>query len=164
MSAAANGSNNAFLQGTFYNTGTPGTTPPDTNQPSSAVGDVLASVFLQAATDDVVFSLMRLETATGGGPATQVARVTIPGATVGTSVHTLLIRWDPATHVFTFGVDGHRQVIDPTVVGPNVTVAAPYVKPPNWPVKRIFSTVGLPAAAGQSGSTNVRVNNVFTAP
>lgn len=163
-SAPPAATSNAFLQGTFYNTGTPGTTPPNINQPNSAVGDVLASVFLQAATNDVVFSLMRLETANGAGPTTQIARVTIPAATVGTSVHTLRIRWDPAAHTFTFGVDGQTRVIDPTVIGPDVTVAAPVVKAANWQVKRIFTSVGLPPIAGVSGTMNARVNNVFTAP
>jgi carboxypeptidase family protein len=165
-SAPAGGTSNAFLQGTFYNTGfTPAAaTPPNVNQPNSAVGDVLASVFLQAATNDVVFSLLRLETATGNGSITQIARVVVPGATVGTSVHTLRIRWDPGTHTFTFGVDGITRVIDPTVVGPDVTVAAPVVKPANWQVKRVFTSVGLPASAGATGSASARVNNVFTAP
>jgi hypothetical protein len=163
VGAALGATNNAFLQGTFYNTGTQGTTAPDINQPYSAVGDVLASVFLEAATNDIVFSLQRLETANGAGPTTQLARFIVPAATVDTSVHTLLIRWDPAAHTFTFGVDGLTHAIDPTVTGPDITVAAPVSGAANWPVKRIFASVAVPPT-GASGNTSVRVNNVFTAP
>ncbi|HEY6908943.1 MAG TPA: carboxypeptidase regulatory-like domain-containing protein [Myxococcales bacterium] len=161
-SSVPSGFSNASVQGTFYNTGIPGTTAPDINQPNSAVGDVLASIFLQAATNDVVFSLLRLETANGAGVTTQIARVTVPAATVGASTHTLRIRWDPTAHTFTFAFDGQTRVIDPTVVGPDVTIAAPVAKAANWRVKRVFATVGVPAAG--SGSTAARVNNVFTAP
>ena len=79
------------------------------------------------------------------------------GATVGTGVHTVLVRWDPAAKRFTFGLDGARATVDPGA-------AAPVAGPANAPLRRLFTSLYLPAAAGASGSIEARVSNVFTAP
>lgn len=154
-------SNNAFIQGTFYNTGTAGTTAPDINQPNSAVGDILASIFLQATTDTVNFSVLRMETAIAG-LGTQIAYGAIPGVSVGTGVHTVRIAWNAGAHTFTFTADGQAVTINPTVAGGAVTVAAPVVSAAHWPMKRVFGSLGLPVSA--TGSTSVRANNVYVGP
>ncbi len=149
--AGASISTNAFVQGRFYNDGTAGAAP------NSAVGDVLAGVFLQAATNSVMYLVGRCLTPTCTGALGAVATGTFPGATVDTGTHTVLVKWDPAARRFTFALDGNAITVDPTA-------SAPFARPANAPLRRIFASVGVPATAGATGSIDARVNNVFTAP
>jgi hypothetical protein len=85
------------------------------------------------------------------------------------NTHTLTMKWDPATHVFTFQVDGATPVVvDPTTVNAFMNVAAPYVKPANSPGMNLSGFVFVPPfgapAVGATASMDFKVNNVFTAP
>lgn len=139
-----------MMRGRFFNDGS-GTTP------GSAVGDVLASVMLRAMVNDAYYRVVRCTQATCG-TAALVAEGVVPGATVGSGVHTLLLKWDPAAHEFTLGVDDARVVVDPTTAG--VTVGGPALAP----LKDILTVVSVPGVAGETASLDVRVNNMFVAP
>ena len=141
---------NAMIQGRYFNDGTPG------GAPNSALGDVQAGVFLSAVTDAATYSITRCTNPTCG-TVSVVGSGTFSGVSVGTGLHTVLVRWDPAAHAFTFGVDGALLVVDPSSL-------LPVAGPPNSPMKRIFSGVGVPATPGTVAGTDVRVNNVFVAP
>jgi hypothetical protein len=154
---------NAFLQGRFYNTGAAGTTPPNVNEANSAVGDVMGQVWLQAVTNDARWALLRCETASCG-TLTSLGSGVISGVSVGTGVHAMRLAWNPGTHVLTFTVDGQPVTVDPTVVtSGGVSVAAPYVKPANSPMRRVLTTLTTPMGAGNTGSLDVKLNNVFVA-
>jgi hypothetical protein len=155
-------SNVAGLTGRFYNDGTPGTTAPNVNVANSAVGDVVAWVYLNWTAKTAGFTILRCTNATCG-TNTVLGIGTIPGVTVGLGItHTMRLSWDPVAHRFTFGADGQTVVVDPTVTGTFVTQAAPYVKPANSPNLTIFNTVV--GTVGASAANVVKVNNVFTAP
>jgi len=140
---------NAMVQGRYFNDGTSG------GSPNSALGDILAGVLLSPVTDTATYSIMRCTNPQCGGVSV-IGSGTFSGVSVGTGLHTVLVKWDPTAHTFTFGVDGSLLVVDPS---PLVPVAGP----PNSPMKRIFSAVGVPATQGTVASTDVRVNNVFVA-
>jgi len=150
FSAGSGGGANARVEGRFYNDGTAGAAP------HSAVGDVLASVFLYPGSGDVHYGVSRCLTANCGTVA-PVESGPITGATPGAGVHAVRVRWDPAAKRFTFACDGFTATVDPTG-------AAPVAGPANAPHRRIFTGVGTPATAGAAGLIDVRVNNLFTAP
>jgi hypothetical protein len=80
------------------------------------------------------------------------------GVAGGTSLHTVLVRWDPAVQCFTFAVDGNVIEVDPTALAPVVTA-------PKEQMKRIrASTFTWSSPAGTRASIDVKVNNVFVAP
>jgi len=140
---------NAMVQGRYFNDGTPG------GAPNSALGDILASVFLSAVTDAATYSIMRC-TNPQCGAVSVIGNGTFSGVSVGTGLHTVLVKWDHTAHTFTFGVDGSLLAVDPSAL-------VPVAGPANSPMKRIFSAVGVPATAGTVASTDVRINNVFVA-
>jgi hypothetical protein len=175
VSACSNslsGTNRAGIAGSFYNDGTPGTTPPDINQPNSRVGDVSASLFL-----DCFFGLPRFQitrfTSTAGAQSilSNSVNQTVPmgPAPFLANPHTLTMKWDPATYFFTFQVDDATPVVvDPTTVNAYMNAAAPYVRPANSPGMNLSGFVFVPPfgapAVGATASMDFRVNNVFTAP
>lgn len=150
-SAAASVSANAGVRGRFYNDGTAG------GGAGSAVGDIFAAVFLRAATNEVVYMVARCVTPTCSGGLPTIAYGTFAGVTVGTGVHTLLVKWDPTAKRFTLGIDGTTVEVDPTGT-------APVMGPANAPMRDVITAIGVPATAGSGGSIDVRVNNVFVGP
>ncbi len=176
VSACSNslsGTNRVSLEGTFYNDGTPGTTPPNTNQPNSLVGDIQAYLFLDCVADVARFQVLRWNNTTQPLSSTLLssfANSIVPKgpATVTGNTHTLTMKSDPVTHFLTFQVDGGTPVVvDPTTVNTHMTTAAPYAKPANSPGRTLGAFLSVPpsaSAAGATASMEFRVNNVFTAP
>jgi len=140
---------NAMIQGRYFNDGTLG------GVPNSAVGDIVAGVYLVPATGTAHYTIVRC-TNPQCGAVSAVDSGTFAGVSVGTGPHTVLVKWDPTAHTFTFGVDGSHLVVDPS---PLVPVAGL----PNSPMKRIISSVGVPASSYLVVGMDVRVNNVFVA-
>ncbi len=175
VSACSNslsGTNRVGLAGSFYNNGTPGTTPPDTNQPNSRVGDVSVSLYLDCFFGLPRFQISRFDTAAGAQTIlSNSVNQTVPmgpAPFIG-NTHTLTMKWDPATHFLTFQVDGATPVVvDPTTVNAFMNVAAPYAKPANSPGMNLSGFLFVPPAGapavGATASVDFRVNNVFTAP
>jgi hypothetical protein len=175
VSACSNslsGTNRVGLAGSFYNDGTPGTTPPDTNQPNSRVGDVSVSLYLDCFFGLPRFQISRFDTTAGAQTIlSNSVNQTLPmgpAPFIG-NTHTLTMKWDPATHFFTFQVDGATPVVvDPTTVNAFMNVAASYVKPANSPGMNLSGFLFVPPAGapavGATASMDFSVNNVFTAP
>lgn len=169
-SNSVGGSNRVHLEGTFYNDGSPGTTPPNINQPNSRVGDVRAQLMLDCVTRQVSYQIFRLNGTLPPTLLTSFGNSTIStgvGAVTG-STHTMTLSWDPATHFFTFQLDGSAPVVvDPTTTNDRTTVAAPYVMPANSPFRQLLWGTTIPPVPGSAGATaamEFRVNNVFTGP
>lgn len=137
------------LQGTFYNDGSAGSAP------ASPLGDVFGSVFLYPATNSAIYVVGRCANATCSGALAPFLSGTFSGVTVGAARHTVLVRWDPASRRFTFGLDGQTVEVDATTV-------APVAGPANAPLKRVFGSTSVPVAGGRARSL-VTVNNVFVA-
>jgi len=162
-------SNRVQLQGNFYNDGSPGTTPPNTNQPNSPVGDIRAFLMLDCVNNLAIFEIIRFNTTVAGALLSSTTNNTVPkGGPVTGGTHRLSMSWNPVTHAFTFQVDGGTPVVvDPTTANTRMNVAAPYVKAANSPQKQLAWGVFIPpdaAATGTAASIDLRVNNVFTAP
>ena len=153
--AARTGGASAFtntgVRGRFYNDGTAGGTP------GSALGDIFAAVFLNGASDTISYTVARCQNPVCSGGLGPIGGGTFTGTTVGNGVHSVLVKWDPVAQRFTFGLDGTTVDVDPTGT-------APVVGPANAPLRDVFTAAGPPAAAGATGSIDVRVNNVFTSP
>jgi len=175
VSACSNslsGTNRAGIGGSFYNDGTPGTTPPDTNQPNSRVGDISVSLYLDCFFGLPRFQISRFDTTAGAQTIlSNSVNQTVPmgPAPFLGNTHTLTMKWDPATHFFTFQVDGATPVVvDPTTVNAFMNVAAPYAKPANSPGMNLSGFLFVPPAGapavGATASMDFTVNNVFTAP
>jgi len=170
-SGSSNATKRVELVGHFYNDGTPGTTPPNSNQPNSLVGDVRASLNLDcfAFPGLAYFVILRYNSTTPQSFTLLSNTNNIvpmgPAPIIG-NTHTLRMKWDPATHLLTFQVNGEAPVVvDPTTVNAHINVAAPYVKPANSPLKQLGAFLFIPAsAAGATASMDFKVNNVFTAP
>jgi hypothetical protein len=166
---SGNGTDSVSLEGRFYNDGTPGTTPPDNNQQHSAVGDIQAYLILDCVAQVARFQVLRWES-TGTTILSNFANSTVPvgSAPIIGNTHTLRMAWDPVNHLLTFQVDDATPVqVDPTTFSIYMTTPAPYLKPPNSPVKAIGSynrVFASPSAVGKIASINFKVNNVFTAP
>ena len=164
--------NRAGIGGSFYNDGTLGTTPPNTNQPNSSVGDVSVSLYLDCFFGLPRFQISRFDPTPGAQTIlSNSVNQTVPmgpAPFIG-GTHTLTMKWDPATHFFTFQVDGATPVVvDPTTVNAFMNVAAPYVKPANSPGMNLSGFLFVPPfgvpAVGATASMDFKVNNVFTAP
>ena len=176
VSACSNslaGTNRVSLEGAFYNDGTPGTTPPNINQPHSLVGDVQTYLFLDCVADVARFQILRWNNTTQPLSSTLLsdfANSIVPKgpATVTGNTHTLTMKWDPATHFFTFQVDGGTPVVvDPTTVNTHMSTAAPYAKAANSPGRTVGAFLSVPpsgSAVGATASMDFRLNNVFAAP
>jgi hypothetical protein len=151
----------------FYNDGTPGTTPPDANQPNSRVGDITASLFLDCPFDVVRFQVTRFDTNASQTILSNSANAIVPKgpAPIIGNTHTLTMRWNPTTRRLTFQADGQAEVVvDPTTVNTHMLTAAPFVKPPNTVSKNLSWFLALPGVAGATANVDFRANNVFTAP
>jgi hypothetical protein len=169
---SVNGTDSVSLEGRFYNDGTVGTTPPNDNQQHSAVGDIQAYLILDCVAQVARFQVLRWESTS---PLTSTilsnfvnSTVPVGSAPIIGNTHTLRMAWDPVNHLLTFQVDDATPVqVDPTTPSIYMTTPAPYVKPPNSPLKSIGSynrVFASPSAVGKIASINFRVNNVFTAP
>jgi hypothetical protein len=168
IAVPTNSTNRVELLGHFFNDGSPGTTPPDTNQANSNVGDVQAILSLDCAKDQVNFQIVRFNTQntttllTNGIPAVPKGSAPVAGNT-----HTIRLTYDPTTHVFTFQADnGAPVVVDPTAAGPLMTTPVTFSKPANNPIRQIFWLTGVPPAStvGSTASLDFTLNNVFVAP
>jgi hypothetical protein len=148
--AATGVGTNTGVRGRFYNDGTAG------GAAGSALGDIFAAVFIRPTTDDVTYFVGRCLYPICSA-LSLIASGTFAGATVGSGMHTVLVKWDPTAQRFTFGLDGTTIEVDPTG-------AAPLAGPANAPMRDIFTSVAVPATAGAGGSVDLRVNNVFTGP
>jgi hypothetical protein len=120
----------ARLAAALYNDGSSGPgTEPDVNKANSQVGDLIAQVSLTDT--DVSFAVVRCNVAVcigpgaiGAGHTFVVPRTSLRTTTVNTD-HTLLLRWDPQTHLVVFQVDGLRPaVVDPTAGATGLPVAS----------------------------------------
>ncbi len=132
-------SEDVIVQGRFYNDGSGST-------PSSAVGDVLAGVALQPATNTAMWWIGRCTTDSCSGALEPYQSGFIDGVTVGTGLHTVKVEWDPYNSVFIFTVDGvEGGWIDPG--------GAYYAGPANAPSREVLTRVRLPADAGQEASS-----------
>lgn len=141
-----NGSVNAAVQGRFYNDGSAD------GGPNSAVGDVIAGVFINPTTNGASYVITRCLDATCSTAVSPLTG-TFTGVTVGSGIHTLRTKWDPTLKKFTFGVDGNLLTVDPTTT-------LPVAGPANAPLKRIFSSMHVGATPG-TASVEATVNNVF---
>jgi len=156
------------LEGNLYNDGTAGTTSPNDNEPNSLVGDVRALLILDCNANAARFVINRYDSTspqliTG---LTNFANNAIPtsGSPVVGNTHTLRLSWDPVAHLITFQVDGAAPVVvDPTTVNVHMSIAAPYVKPANSPLKQLATYISA-SAGGATAHVDFKVNNVFTAP
>jgi hypothetical protein len=155
--------NRVELVSSLYNDGTPGTTPPDTNQPNSSVGDVQAHLFVDCVDGTARFQFLRWTSQSQTSLLTGLGNNIVPMGSAGITgnLRTMRMRWDPVARQVTFQVDGATPVvIDPTV-------AAPFVKAANSPFRAIGEVLTLPATGASDGATasmEYKVNNVFTAP
>jgi len=159
--------NRVGFAGGFYNDGTPGTTPPNSNLPNSRVGDVTVSLFLDCPFDVVRFQVTRFDTNGSQTILSNSANAIVPkgpAQTIG-NTHTLRMQWDPTTKRLTFQADTQTPVVvDPTTVNTHMLTAAPYVKPANTPSKNLSWFLALPNVGGATANVDFRANNVFTAP
>jgi hypothetical protein len=152
------GDPHVVVEGRFYNDGFAGTAAPDLSGPSSAVGDVLASVILRPASQTAQYLIVRCNTATCADSSDTLASGDLPRVTIDSGVHAVRLSWDPAARQFSLSVDRSVQVIDPTA-------AAPVRGPSNAPLRRIFTTTTAgDAMLGVRAGIHARVTNVFTAP
>jgi hypothetical protein len=148
-----------IFQGRFYNDGFVGTTAPDVNALNSAVGDILAGIFLLpgATPPTTQYLVLRCKTAGCSGPGDLVASGPIGDGTLGPgAIHPVRVAWNPTTQRFTFSVDGKSAIVDPTAI-------APVKGPPNAPLIRI-ATFAAPVDATEVPQIQASVTNVFTAP
>jgi hypothetical protein len=165
---SAGNTNRASLEMNIYNDGSAGSTPPNTNQPGSIVGDVRAYLYLDCMTQDARFQVLRWDS---NSPVTATAlsnsgnnAVPMGAAPFIRGVHTLRMGWDPVARRLTFQVDGQSPVVvDPTTANTRMTMGVPYVKAPNAPLVQLGAFLRVPTA-GESASIDFNVNNVFTAP
>jgi Chitobiase/beta-hexosaminidase C-terminal domain len=151
------GNSTAGLYGRFFNDGAG-------SRVGDATGDIQASVGLQAATDQASWSIFRCTTATCS--TTLVGSGTLPGLGYNAGGHRLLLRWDPATRLFTFGVDGNLVTVNPTISGAGgVTTPVTFVGPAYAPVKNVNGSAFLTTdTLGTTTSVDIRFSDIFTGP
>jgi hypothetical protein len=165
--SSSNGTNRIELEGRFYNDGTAGTTAPNVNRANSAVGDIQAYLVLDCIAQTARFQVIRWNTQSPlqGITLSNFANSLVPmgaGPFVG-KVHTLRMKWDPATRLLTFQVNGATPVVvDPTTVNAHMSIAAPYAGPANSPVRTIGAFLSV-SSANATASIDYVVNNVFIA-
>jgi hypothetical protein len=154
----------AQLREALYNDGSAGSgAAPDDNEPSSEVGDVVASIDM---TDSEVFYVVeRCDTAqcsvTGSGFTHVQPRTSLGKVTPGTK-HTLYVNWDAARHRVVFRLDeGQAVSFDPLAAG------YPIFSEPRIRSKRIALVASSPSPSepfshGSSGSIAATFANVRT--
>jgi hypothetical protein len=154
----------ARLATTIYNDGSAGRGPaPDVSGPSSQVGDLVAQIGVTAT--EVSYGVVRCNVAECVGPGATGTGITwvVPRTALGTAVlgttHTLLLRWDAATHQVVFQVDD----LPPAVVDP--TASFPVAGAPNRPFWQIAAHAGsagtgVDFSTGSTGAVRARFQDV----
>ncbi len=143
-----------YLQGRFFNDGTAG------GQPSSALGDIQATVYLSPSSSTAGWSIQKCTSATCGTATTVGGGTLTAAAPFLDSVHTLRLGFDPATHLFTLRVDGSGATPDPTTVGNGITAPVVYQAAANAPFRALGSIARVSTTA-TTGSLSARFNNVY---
>jgi hypothetical protein len=171
--AAAAGSENRFvLTRALYNDGLPGGTPPNVNQPNSAVGDVQAQVTLTPSEARFVLFHSSSAAVPSGPPLTKNAFNPLPISAanplgVGTT-HTISIRWNPTAHTVAFQLDDAAPiVVDPTSASdPYMASPAAIVDAHPHVASTILAGVAAlgPEGAGSTESATFRLNNLIVSP
>jgi hypothetical protein len=113
---ATGGQFTARLEAALYNDGTNGSgAAPDTNQPGSQVGDVVAAIEMSDA--DVSLVIVRCDTALCSRSTVVQALQSLGTVTLG-STHALSMQWDVTSHRVTFQLDKNPSVtVDPVAAG-----------------------------------------------
>ncbi len=143
-------SEEVIVQGRFYNDGSAGWAP------FSAVGDAVAGVALQPATNTARWWVGQCTTHTCSGALAFYQSDLIAGVTVGPGLHTVRLEWcGQCGSMFIFLVDGVEAR-----GGLSIAVAGPA----RVPSREVLTRVDLPADVGTGGFVTARVNNVFTGP
>ncbi len=157
------GSGSGGLFGRFFNDGSG-------FRSGDATGDIQASVGIgvQSASGTANWSISRCTSASGAGAcasSTQVGIGMIPGTGYNAGGHRLLLKWDPASRKFTFGVDGSTVTIDPTVAGGGITAPVAYVGPAFAPLKNVNGSASLNTTTpGTYTNVDIRFSDVLTGP
>jgi hypothetical protein len=114
--SASGGRFAARLEAAIYNDGTNGRgIAPDTNQPGSQVGDVVAAIEMTDV--DVSLVIVRCDAADCSSASVVQALRPLGAVTLG-SKHALSMQWDPVTHRVRFQLDGDPGVtVDPVAAG-----------------------------------------------
>jgi len=125
----------ARIEGALYNDGSNGSgTAPDINRPGSQVGDVLASISMNAT---IVSSLVIRCDAANCSSFTPIHPPTTLGSVTLGSPHTLLLWWDPSSHKINFQLDDRP----PATFDP-VAASHPVVSAPSVPFRQIAVRAG----------------------
>jgi hypothetical protein len=154
----------AQLSEALYNDGSAGSgIAPDDNEPSSEVGDVVASIHM---TDREVFYVIeRCDTAlcsvTGSG-FTHVQPPTSLGQVAPGTKHTLYVNWDAARHRVVFRLDqGQAASFDPLAAGYPI-FSGPRVRWKRIATVATSTSASDPFSHGSSGSIAATFANVRT--
>ena len=154
----------AQLRQALYNDGSAGSgTAPDDNEPSSEVGDVVASILM---TDTEVFYVVeRCDTAqcsvTGRGFTHVQPRTSLGKITPGTR-HTLYLNWDAARHLVVFRLDQGQPVsFDPLAAGYPI-FSGPRIRSKRIAIVAASTSPSDPFSRGSSGSIAASFANVRT--
>ena len=154
----------AQLREALYNDGSAGSgTAPDENEPSSEVGDVVASINM---TDREVFYVVeRCDTAqcsvTGRGFTYVQPRTSLGKVTPGTP-HTLYVNWDAARHRVVFRLDeGEAVSFDPLAAGYPI-FSGPRIRSKRVALVATSTSPSDPFSRGSSGSIEATFANVRT--
>jgi hypothetical protein len=154
----------ARLSEALYNDGSAGSgTAPDDNEPSSEVGDVVASINM---TDrEVFFVVERCDAAqcsvTGSGFTLVQPRTSLGQVTPGTR-HTLYVNWDAALHRVVFRLDqGQAVPFDPLAAGYPI-FSEPRVRSKRLAIVATSTSPSDPFSHGSSGSIAATFANVRT--
>jgi hypothetical protein len=164
--AKITGSTTAYVQGRFYNDGSPGSgAAPNINEQYSQVGDIMARASLNVpsgSSNTAIPSWLVMRCTGATGPCTAIGSGSLgfPVSLVGQ--HSLGVTFDPNAHTFTFSCDGTSVAVNPAATGSGMTTAAPYVKTANAPSREIGTFVNSSNNSMTIG--DVRFNNVFIAP
>jgi hypothetical protein len=154
----------AQLREALYNDGSAGSgTAPDDNEPSSEVGDVVASIDM---TDREVFYVVeRCDTAqcsvTGRGFTHVQPRTSLGKIAPGTK-HTLYVNWDAARHRVVFRLDkGQAVSFDPLAAGYPI-FSGPRIRSKRIGLVATSTSPSDPFSRGSSGSIAATFANVRT--
>jgi len=146
----------ARIEGALYNDGSNGSgTAPDINRPGSQVGDVLASISMNATS--VSSLVIRCDTANCSSFTSIHPPTTLGSVTLG-SPHTLLLWWDPSSHKINFQLDDRP----PATFDP-VAASHPVVSAPGVPFRQIAVRAGpINPTDTFTGSITASFDNVKT--
>jgi chitodextrinase len=161
-SASAGHFNTIRVQGNFFNDGTSGA------QANSNTGEVRAFLNFDCGTGLASFTIFRINS-NGSFTTVNSASNSVPvGSAPATgAVHTMRVKWDNASHSFTFRMDDATPVVvDPTVASAQITNPVTVAGASNSPLRQIVWGVSVPPGGTppQAASLDVKMNNVFTGP